>query len=129
MEQSILFYDGDCGFCNRSVTWILKHESEQKLFFASLQSKTAEEILSTQLPDYRQLETLVLYQKGKIYLKSSAAFQLVPFLKRRWRFLSLFRLFPEFLRDKVYDFIARNRKRLAKPNNCQLPSNRERFLL
>ena len=127
-SETILFYDGDCGFCNRSVTWILKNEAQSVLFFASLQSGIAEEVLSKHLPDFRSMETLILFHDGKVYTKSDAAFELIPFLKKRWRLFSLFRWVPRFIRNGVYDWISKNRKRLASMQSCQLPTNRHRFL-
>ena len=37
-QQPILLFDGECGFCNKSIQFILKHESKPKLKFAALQS-------------------------------------------------------------------------------------------
>ena len=38
-NDTIVFYDGDCGLCNRVVQFILRNERNQKLVFCALQSE------------------------------------------------------------------------------------------
>ena len=40
-NRSILFYDGECGVCSRTVRFILKNERSKELFFCSLQGDFA----------------------------------------------------------------------------------------
>lgn len=125
---SIVFYDGDCGFCDRTVQFILKHEKKAYIKFSPLQSDFSklfflEEQLSA--PDY---STFYFYSNNQLYQKSRAAFLLLPHLKWYLQPLHVFKLLPLYVRDAVYDYIAKRRK-LITHSSCAIPTNRsERFL-
>ena len=128
MTKNIILFDGECGLCALSVQLILKHERNKSLKFASLQSSYAKSIFTEFNMSSNYDESILLYNKGMIYTKSKAILMIIPFL--RWYFYPtlIFWLIPNFIRDFVYDLIARNRKRFS--NVCDLPSseNSHRFL-
>lgn len=108
-EKNILFYDGGCGLCQGSVKWLLKWEepgiqTREPLYFAALQSDYASH-LPAGLPD-----SVVLLMDGKIYTKSEAVCLLCLRCKPPMRWVSRAIVLPLFLRDAVYDTIARIRK-------------------
>ena len=37
----VLFFDGVCGLCDRTVTWLFEHDRRHVLRFAPLQGETA----------------------------------------------------------------------------------------
>jgi predicted DCC family thiol-disulfide oxidoreductase YuxK len=126
----LVLYDGSCGFCNRSVQFILKNEESKTLFFAAIQSETAKKLflsISITSPD---LNTFYFYTNGVLYERSSAAIQVSKFLKKPYRFIGFFNWVPTFLRDGIYRIIAKNRHRLAK-EYCYIPQKeqKERFLV
>lgn len=41
IPDKILFYDGDCVFCNASVQFALKHRKKNSIYFSALQSELA----------------------------------------------------------------------------------------
>lgn len=127
--DSIVFYDGDCGLCNRSVQFILKHEKNNTIRFSPLQSQFSKRFFEEHqfsTPDYT---TFYFYANNRLYQKSRAAFRLVPFLKWYWQPLRLFALFPRFITDGVYNFIANRRKKIGG-TFCVIPTleNRKRFI-
>ena len=128
MTKNIILYDGKCGLCNRSVQFILKFERNQKLQFTSLQSAFSKKILADFNLKNDFEESILFYRDGKLFSKSKAVLRIVPFLS--WYFYPtlIFWMIPNFIRDFVYDLIARNRKRFS--NVCDLPSseNSNRFL-
>ena len=85
-ERHILFYDGTCGICSRSVRFILKNESDESLNFAALQSDFSSEFLGNFDIESSNLITLYFYSNGIIYSKSRALFALLPFLKWYYSF-------------------------------------------
>ncbi len=127
-DRVIVFYDGDCGFCNWIVAFILKAERGERIHFASLQSSFARDffVALNTTPD---LNTFYFYNGRKLYLRSEGALRLLSHLKWRFRLLKVFWLIPVALRDKLYDFVANRRKRIMK-DKCVLPSpeQRRRFL-
>lgn len=128
MKDAIVFYDGDCGLCSFIVQFILKNERREKFMFCSLQSEFAIEFLRKNGYDARKLNTLYFLLDSHVYKKSSAAIQIVRFLKPKWWFLLTFWLIPWFIRDIFYDFIARIRKRVL-PTVCSIDKrNSTRFI-
>ncbi len=128
MEGSVVFFDGNCGLCNRSVQFILKHERNQNLQFTSLQSSFAKKVMKEFGMESNYEESILLYQDGKLFSKSTAVLRIIPFLKWYCYPLLIIWIIPNFILDKVYDLIARNRKRFAM--FCVLPESKHasRFL-
>jgi predicted DCC family thiol-disulfide oxidoreductase YuxK len=130
-HQPVLFYDGVCNFCNSSVNFIIKKEKRPTLTFAALQSDAGDVVKATfgnnPVPD-----SLILFDNGKVYVKSSAALRITRYLRGGWPLFGIFWIIPPFIRHFVYDFIARNRyKWFGKKDQCMIPSPelRKRFLL
>ena len=42
--KNFVLYDGDCGICNRSVAFVLKHEKSASIHFAPIQSDFTKEL-------------------------------------------------------------------------------------
>jgi predicted DCC family thiol-disulfide oxidoreductase YuxK len=113
-KQAILFYDGDCALCNRVVTFILNHEKDSKILFSALDTAAADELLSEHPLYKREEDTVYFFDGNQLYRKSTAVFKLLPFLKGYVFVLRLGWLFPKGLRDKIYDEVAKRRKRIFK---------------
>ena len=128
-QETILFYDGDCGFCNSMVAFVLKNERDLSIFFCPLQSDKAIAILTTTGLKTINPETMYFLENGKVYERSNAALEVVKHLHWYYRWLRIFRLVPKFWRNIVYDFVAKRRKKLRK-GFCALPFANEskRFL-
>lgn len=45
MHEHLVFYDGECGLCDRVVQTLLKVDTHERFVFAPLQGKTAEKLL------------------------------------------------------------------------------------
>jgi predicted DCC family thiol-disulfide oxidoreductase YuxK len=127
----IILFDGVCQFCNRSVNFLLDHDTKGVLRFAALQSNTGQQLLKRfGLPTTR-LGTLVLVEGDHYWLRSTAALRIAMLLGGWWKYLAVFLLFPWFLRDFAYDILAVNRYRwFGKVEACRMPTPelRERFL-
>lgn len=116
--DNIVFYDGNCGFCNSSVQFILDHKRDA-FFFASLQSNHAKKWLSPH-GVVINLDTIYFLKAGKLYDKSSAALQIAKGLKGLYPLLFIFYLVPKFLRDLFYTYIAKRRHRI-RSGYCMMP--------
>lgn len=129
MDQIILF-DGVCNLCNSSVQFIIKRDTAGYFKFASLQSESGQTLLK-KCGLNNNLNSFVLIENNKVYLKSSAALRVCSKLGTGWRILSIFRFLPPFIRDFLYDIVAKNRyKWFGKEESCMLPLPewKERFL-
>jgi predicted DCC family thiol-disulfide oxidoreductase YuxK len=74
----------------------------------------------------------VVYIRGDEYFqKSTAALYILKDIGGLWKLMYVFIIVPKFLRDAVYDLIARSRYRLfGKRLSCMIPTAeiRKRFL-
>jgi predicted DCC family thiol-disulfide oxidoreductase YuxK len=130
-KQPILLFDGECGFCNRTVQFFLRNEKRRKkMNFAPLQSEPG-----TLLRKYFEIgedtDSLVLIKGHSAYIKSCAALRLAPYMKGLWPLAIVFVIIPPFLRNIVYDFIAKRRMKLfGRVESCALlkQEDRARFL-
>lgn len=129
MEQdTIIFYDGDCGLCNRVIQFILKNERGEKLLFCSLQSEFGTEFLKRKGYDAKRLNTLYFYNGSKVFKKSSAVIQIIPFLKKPWSICLIFWITPWFIRDLLYDLVAFFRKHIPNTQCALYKANSTRFI-
>lgn len=124
----ILFFDGACHLCQRTVQFVLKHESAEILKFASLQSEYARQsIPQNLLPPHS--DSLVLWEKGIFYAKSRAVLRLCGYFRFPWSMGYGLRWFPQCLGDPLYDFIARRRYRwFGKTEACALLHQSEKSM-
>lgn len=120
-NKPVILFDGVCNLCSGSVQFILKRDKEKKFRFAPLQSAYGQSLLQQfQLPA-DHFHSFLLYQDGKLFQRSAAALKVVEQL-RGWKWVKLFWIIPVFLRDAVYNFIAKNRYRwFGKKETCWVP--------
>lgn len=132
-QTGILFYDGDCGLCHRSVTLAIRKDRQQMYRYSPLKGETIKTLLSEQerstLPD----SVVLRLDDGTILMRSSAVAYMLQSFGGFYRVLgTMLFLVPRFLRDFLYDVIARMRLRFfKKPDDaCPIVSKelRERFL-
>jgi len=111
-HNDILFYDGNCPFCNHIVIFLLKRDSDKKLKFAPLEGATAQHLMKDRYIELMTLDTVVFFENNNFHIQSTAA--LMAFQKvRKWSILAQLLLWiPRFLRDPIYRLIARNRKKI-----------------
>ncbi|MDP4264850.1 MAG: thiol-disulfide oxidoreductase DCC family protein [Bacteroidota bacterium] len=130
-EGPVVLFDGVCNLCNHSIQFIIKRDRKKKFLFASLQGKTGQEILKKfGLPD-NQFNSFILADGDKVYTRSSAALHIARELKGGWKLLYGFMIVPRFIRDSVYNLVAKNRyKWFGKKEECWVPAAelKERFL-
>jgi predicted DCC family thiol-disulfide oxidoreductase YuxK len=122
----IVFFDGVCGLCNSSVDFVLRHDQRNRLRFAPLQGETAALLLPP--ADRQNLGSLVLWNDGRTYRRSTAVVRVLWQLGPFWQFLGgLLWVIPAPLRNAGYRVVAALRYRLfGKKSACRLPTPEER---
>jgi predicted DCC family thiol-disulfide oxidoreductase YuxK len=128
-DLSIVIYDGECNLCDSSVNFILKHEKEKELFFTHLKASTGQKIKAEfNLAD--DFDGVLLFEKGRLYIKSEAALRISLYLKKPYSFFAYFFWVPLFIRDGIYNFIAKKRYAWFGKDDCLIPdiSIRKRFI-
>jgi predicted DCC family thiol-disulfide oxidoreductase YuxK len=128
---NLVFYDGDCGFCNRFVRFVWEYDKNGEFFFCALQSQLAHGLLSkhgVEDEDLHDLKTLYYKQGTELYRKSQAVFRILSQLNLLPDFL--LKIAPQCLCDIGYDLVARMRKILPAGSSCAIPPEavRKRFL-
>ena len=136
-SNPIILYDGVCGLCNRLVQFLLKHDREGRLRFASLQSDFADKVLSRHGLNAKDLDTVHVVESydqpdERVLQRSDAVLRAGRELGGFWGASSTIgRVMPRPLRDLVYRLVATNRYRMfGKYDSCMLPdaNQRSKFL-
>lgn len=138
-DPACLFYDGDCGFCHRSVRFILSEDlgtpSELRLRFAPLGSETFQRTLAAHpdldpeaLPD----SILLVTEDARMLTRSAAVLEIASRLGGFWRLVALVgNALPARPLDRAYETLASVRKHLFTPpaDACPIlsPELRARF--
>ncbi len=124
--ERILFYDGDCGFCNSAVQFVLKRR-KRDIYFVPLQSPMAHELLGEQNVEIN-LDTMYYWKKNMLFNRSSAAIAISQDLKGIYPLIGwLGKLIPICFRDKLYNYIATRRQKIRK-GFCAIPKESEKYL-
>ena len=110
---------------------VLKQDKKGIFHFAPLQSEAGQRLSKQFNLSPYDFESFVLIDNGKVYTKSSASLKVMNRLPWYWKVMQVFWIVPKFLRNAVYDLIARNRyKWFGKKDQCMMPGPeiRSRFL-
>jgi len=123
-DKPVLFFDGVCNLCNHTIQFIIRHDRKKTFFFAPLQSAAGMTALEKlKIADGKAPDSIILQYKGEYYTQSAAALNVFRLLGGLWRPLYGFMLVPPFLRNFIYNLIARNRyKWFGKREQCMLPT-------
>ena len=121
-NSPVILFDGVCNLCNGAVQFVIKHDKDAKFNFASLQSEAGRKLLMLYQLPLNDFNSFVLIKDGKAFTKSSAALTVAKDLNGMLKLLYGFMIVPAFIRDAVYDLVAKNRyKWFGKKDSCMLP--------
>ncbi|MCD2423403.1 DCC1-like thiol-disulfide oxidoreductase family protein [Niabella pedocola] len=120
----VILFDGVCNLCNRAVLFIIKHDPRDRFRFAALQSAAGIQ-LTQQYGIPQSYGSVVLIENGRAYLRSAAALRIARRLNGAWPLLYICMLVPAFIRDRLYNWVARNRYRwFGSAGQCMRPTAR-----
>ncbi|CAN5648749.1 thiol-disulfide oxidoreductase DCC family protein [soil metagenome] len=128
---AVILFDGVCTLCNRSVQFIIRRDADGYFNFASLQSSAGRRLIQRHGLDQDQADSVILVEGGRAYGRSDAALRIVRNLGGVWPVMTVFRIVPRSVRDRLYDWIASNRYRwFGRREECMIPTPelRRRFL-
>ena len=121
----ILFYDGACVLCDRSVQFILKRDPALKFRFMSIQEAVSHNYFPTTIESIRpdQLNSTLLLYQSQWYTYETAAIQSLYLLGGKWKVVStILNVFPTFISRTVYKIIAKYRYSIfGKQTYCAMP--------
>ena len=122
-SHPVILFDGVCNLCSSSVQYVIKHDPQHVFHFASLQSSFAQNILSKHDLPLNDYNSFVLYSNNRVYTRSTAALLVAKKLKGFIKLLYVFIIVPKFIRDGIYNIVAKNRYIwFGKKEACWLPA-------
>jgi predicted DCC family thiol-disulfide oxidoreductase YuxK len=130
-RSPILVYDGSCGFCSRSLQFMLRHERRHDLLFVTRDSELGQRLRRKW--GLESVQSMLWIEAGQVFVKSGAVIKAAAYLGGWWSRLAVVgSFFPSFILNAVYEFVAKNRRQLSSnSDSCLAPSpeQRNRFLL
>ena len=130
-HHAIILFDGVCSLCNSSIHFIIKHDKKNYFRYATLQSEIGKEKLKECTINETQIDSLVLIENNTAYTKSTAVLRIAKHLNKLYPLLYGFMIIPSFIRNIIYNFIARNRYTwFGKRKECMISTDeiKEKFI-
>lgn len=129
--NAIILFDGVCNLCSGVVHFLIRRDPKGQFRFASLQSEAGLALLKQVHISSEQIDTIVVIEGDRCYTRSAAALRITKRLSGLWPVLYIGIVIPTPLRNKLYDWVARNRYRwFGRKEQCMLPTPaiKSRFL-
>lgn len=131
ITDPVILFDGVCNFCNGAVNFTIKRDKHHTIKFAPLQSDIGKMLLLQYGLPENYSSSFLFIEKGKLFSRSTAALRVCRYLKGFWPLCYGLIIIPAFIRNAVYDLIAKNRyKWFGQKAECMIPTPdvRARFL-
>jgi len=130
-----LFFDGECCFCNRWVSRLIKADISRRIRFGAKQGATFQRFATTH-PEAANIASIVLVQRDangqeRVLTHSDAVRAAIDGLPDYALASTILRLTPRPLAELGYAIFSRNRKLIfGSQNICNIvkPADRELFL-
>ena len=121
IKNSILF-DSKCNLCSKTVKRVMKLDKNKLFTFISNNSKYGKEIIKENNLNSITTETIVLFTtENEFLIKSDAAISIAIKLNPLFLIFNLLFVIPKNIRDRIYDYVAKNRyKWFGENDNCEI---------
>lgn len=121
LKNTILF-DSKCNLCSKTVKRVMKLDKNKLFTFISNNSEYGKNIIKKNNLNFITTETIVLFTTEEEFLiKSDAAISIAVKLNPLFVIFNLLFVIPKVIRDKVYDYVAKNRyKWFGENDNCEI---------
>ena len=130
-DQPILIFDGHCVLCSATVRFIFTHDRRRRVRFVVAQSPLGAALyrhFGLKSGDY---ETNIVLENGRALTKSESSIRIFELVGLPWSLMTVLRVLPAAVRDRLYEFVARNRlKWFGATDACYVPdtADKARFL-
>jgi predicted DCC family thiol-disulfide oxidoreductase YuxK len=131
-DHPIILFDGVCNFCNGAVNFTIKRDKQKKIRFAALQSDAGRQLVQQLGLPADDMRSFLFIENGKVYNRSTAALKMCRYLSGLWPLCYGLIIVPSFIRNGIYDWIAKNRyKWFGERQECMIPTPdiKARFLV
>ena len=121
--QRIVFYDGECRFCNAAVSFILERDKRGQFHFAPRESAFAEHFFRVEGLKRPEVDSIIYCDGGNLFVESEAAMAIAKELGGVWSWIRMGRILPASWRNGLYRWVARNRYHwFGKAQKCRIPT-------
>jgi predicted DCC family thiol-disulfide oxidoreductase YuxK len=131
-DSAIVLFDGICNFCSRSVLFIIRRDPAGYFRFAALQTDKGRLTAEKNKINLIRIDSIILIENDRVFYRSDAALRISRKLRGAWKLFYVFTVIPPFIRNFIYDLVARNRyKWFGRRDTCFIPDDdlKERFLM
>jgi predicted DCC family thiol-disulfide oxidoreductase YuxK len=127
-NESIIFFDGVCNFCNSSINFLMKIDKNRKLKFAALQSDFSKQKLLPFQKELQSVNSIVFLKDDKVFIESNAVANFLIEIGGFWKIIgNIIQLTPNFISNFFYKLIAKYRYKIfGKRNVCRVPNENEK---
>jgi predicted DCC family thiol-disulfide oxidoreductase YuxK len=123
-DKKIIIFDGVCNLCNSSINYVIDNDKDDHFRFVTLQSDLGLVIQDKLNIDKKSLDSIILYiPNDGYYVRSTAALKIINDFSGIWKLTQIFYVIPLFIRDYIYNTVAKNRYNwFGKKENCRIPT-------
>lgn len=109
----LIVYDGQCNFCIACVNFVKRNSTAGSFAFIDFHQtdKSLSDFLAAK--GLKEFNTVVYVESGNAFFRSTAVLKIFRRMKTPFRWIYAFSIVPVFMRDGVYNLIARNRKTIS----------------
>ena len=121
--QPVILFDGVCNFCNSAVNFVIKRNAKANIMFTPMQSVAGQELLAQYNLPADDMKSFIFIENNTVYKQSTGALKVCRDLRGLWPLCYGFIIVPRFIRDGIYNWIAKNRyKWFGKKESCMIPT-------
>ena len=122
-KHKVILFDGVCNLCNSFVNFVIRNDKKEVFKFAPIQSDFGKIALKKHRINSKDTDSIILIDDDNYYIKSSAALYIAKELSGAYPLLFCFMIVPKFIRNWIYDLVAKNRyKWFGKKVSCMIPT-------
>ena len=129
----LLFYDGECAFCNRWVNKVKEADHQRRMRYGTKQGQTFQRVVQAH-PEFARVDSIVLVKRradgGEDFLVRSEAIREVIKGLPRFRFFEIvLAIFPTPISNLGYRIFSKLRTPLfGKWHHCRVPIEADKEL-
>ena len=130
-QDKVVLFDGECVLCSSGAQLLMRVDKKRIFKLGTVQSDTGRKIMEWDGLSADAPSSFILCEGPQLYVRSDAYVRIVARLGFPWNLAASIWLIPRPIRDRIYDWIARNRFRMfGRRDSCMMPTEeqRSRFL-